>query len=168
VNEAIPGVGLRAVVFPPAGIMIGKVGNATNGPALCAVHRSAAPQSISAKARTAMTAVHARDGQPEAFAVSVERHGWRTTVTVRGELDLATVPALEPVLIAHARRAGLVIMDLGAVSFIDASGLGLLLRIDAHARRDGIELQLAPSSSVLRLLELWPPRDPLHVRHPAA
>jgi anti-anti-sigma factor len=113
-------------------------------------------------------AVHARDGQPEAFAVSVERHGWRTTVTVRRELDLATVPALEPVLIAQDRRGGLVIMDLGAVSFIDASGLGLLLRIDAHARRDGMELQLAPSSSVPRLLELWPPRDPLHVRHPAA
>ena len=89
-----------------------------------------------------MTAVHARDGQPAAFAVSVERHGRRTTVAVRGELDVATAPALERVLVDHARRGGPVVLDLRELSFIDASGLGLLLRTNAHARRDGMALQL--------------------------
>jgi anti-sigma B factor antagonist len=100
-----------------------------------------------------MTARFAQD-VPDALVVEVEIDGRRTSVAVVGELDPATVPALERVWLDHARRGSLVVLDLRALSFIDASGLALLLRIDADARRDGIELRLMPSARVVRLLEL--------------
>jgi anti-sigma B factor antagonist len=101
-----------------------------------------------------MTALVAQTKMPQGFDVTVERDGRRTSVAVVGELDPATVPVLERVWVEQARRGGLVVLDLRALSFIDASGIGLLLRIDADARRDGIELRLMPSARVLRLLKL--------------
>jgi anti-anti-sigma factor len=91
-----------------------------------------------------MTARFAQD-VPDALVVEVEIDGRRTSVAVVGELDPATVPALERVWLHQARHGGLVVLDLRALSFNDASGLALLLRINADARRDGIDLQVIPS-----------------------
>jgi anti-anti-sigma factor len=101
-----------------------------------------------------MTARLAPDEVPDALVVDVHIDGPRTHVAVRGELDVATAPALERAVADHVGRGGLVVLDLRELSFIDASGPTLLLRTDAHARRDGMELQLIPSGSVRRLLTL--------------
>src|SRR4029453_819225 len=50
-------------------------------------------------------------------------------VVVRGELDIAAVPLLEPALDGAVRQSeGAFILDLSDVGFIDSSGLHLLLR----------------------------------------
>ena len=46
------------------------------------------------------------------------------------------------------------VLALRELSFIDATGLGLLLRANAHARRDGIEFAVLPGPRVQRLLDL--------------
>ena len=48
----------------------------------------------------------------------------------RGELDLATVPVLEAALVA---QAGPVVLDLRGLTFVDATGLRLLIQAETPA-----------------------------------
>jgi anti-sigma B factor antagonist len=102
----------------------------------------------------AMTTVSARNEGCAAIHVEVARTDHRTRVTVGGELDIATAPVVERTLVEQARIGGTVVLDLRELAFIDAVGLGLLLRADARARRDGMELQLILGPRVRRLLDL--------------
>ena len=77
-------------------------------------------------------------------------------VRLAGTLDMATAPRLDQ-QIAELRDAGwtLIVIDLGGLSFMDSSGLRLLLRWDAEARKDGFGIQLAPGPApVQRVFEL--------------
>ena len=71
-----------------------------------------------------------------------------TTITVGGDVDVASAPALRVALADCAVTA----VDLATVTFIDAAGLGVLL--DAHRRRAGGLALRAPSPCVRRLLAL--------------
>jgi anti-anti-sigma factor len=93
---------------------------------------------------TAITTVRAHDEGPRALRVEVAGRAGRARAAVRGELNLASAPALERVLIEQAGIAGPVVLDLRELAFIDASGLRLLLRTAARARHDGIEFDLVP------------------------
>ena len=69
------------------------------------------------------------NGTGQRLAVSVEAE--RTNVTVvalSGELDLSTIPLLERRLLAEVVSKGAVVVDLTDVSFIDSSGIGLLIQ----------------------------------------
>jgi anti-anti-sigma factor len=55
-------------------------------------------------------------------------------VRVDGELDIATAPDLEAVLLRPRPPGERVIVDLGALRFIDSTGLRVLLRARAAAR----------------------------------
>jgi anti-sigma B factor antagonist len=63
------------------------------------------------------------------FAVEVSNDAAATpVVVVRGEIDVATSPQLRNELNAHiARGARVITLDFGAVSFVDSSGLGVLV-----------------------------------------
>jgi anti-sigma B factor antagonist len=77
-------------------------------------------------------------------------------VTVAGEVDLATVAELRSTLnrVMTAPRQE-VVVDLAAVDFIDASGVGVLVGAAAAAARAGVKFRLkAPSPSVKRVLDL--------------
>ena len=71
---------------------------------------------------------------------------WRakaaTTVTVGGELDIATVPELDTELRAAERDAALVVLDLRSLEFVDSSGVALLLSTARRMRRAGGRLVL--------------------------
>jgi anti-sigma B factor antagonist len=71
----------------------------------------------------------------------------RDAVHVRpiGELDLAAVPVVEAQL-AELTAAGFahLVLDLREVSFLDSSGLHLILTWDARARDDGLAFELIP------------------------
>jgi len=82
------------------------------------------------------------------------RRGRHARVTACGELDIATAPVLDGALIAQARIGGSVMLDLRELTFIDATGLAVLLRLNARARRDGIEFTLLPGPRVRQLLAL--------------
>jgi anti-anti-sigma factor len=64
-------------------------------------------------------------------------------VSVRGEVDLATAPELEScVQQAFATAPDSVLLDLGGLTFIDSSGLRVLVALSNDARARGAALSL--------------------------
>jgi len=63
----------------------------------------------------------------DGLALSSEQRGSSTVVTVGGDLDIVTSPALDDCL-TQARAAGTrVILDLSAVDFMDTSALAVIV-----------------------------------------
>lgn len=92
--------------------------------------------------------------QPFESHAALEDHAG--TITLVGELDIATRPQLEEevqaLLSGGARR---VVIDLGELSFIDSSGLGLLVVLSEQASADGWTLGLTRAfGQVLSVLRL--------------
>jgi anti-sigma B factor antagonist len=77
-------------------------------------------------------------------------------VAVRGEVELASAPALTAALEEGIRRtSGAFVVDLVAVDFLDSSGIACLVRARALLGRDDRALALVcPPGSVRRVLEL--------------
>jgi anti-anti-sigma factor len=74
---------------------------------------------------------------------------------VAGELDLATSPQLRQTLGEAQRVAGLLVLDLRELSFIDCSGAHVILDVAEEAERDGDELLIVRGpAQVDRLLAL--------------
>jgi anti-anti-sigma factor len=72
----------------------------------------------------------------ELLAIEIERPGnGLTVVALAGELDLSTTPRLEGRLLSEAKGQGSVVVDLTRLTFIDSSGIRLL--IQAHLAADG-------------------------------
>jgi anti-sigma B factor antagonist len=61
-------------------------------------------------------------------------------VHVAGELDVATAPDFERVVREAERQAGLVVLDLRELAFIDSSGLHAIVNANIRARRLGRRL----------------------------
>jgi anti-anti-sigma factor len=62
-------------------------------------------------------------------------------VRLRGELDVATAPLAEDGLkTAEASEPALLALDLGALTFMDSTGLRLVMAADARAREAGRRL----------------------------
>jgi anti-anti-sigma factor len=80
---------------------------------------------------------------------------------LRGELDLASVVALEERLSAAERDSpARIVLDLSGLTFIDSSGLRVLLLADGRARESGRELVLTQSTdAVQRVFEMTGARD---------
>jgi anti-sigma B factor antagonist len=83
--------------------------------------------------------------RPARFGVESEVHAGMPTVRMDGELDLAALPEAEDAL-TEARDAGAsrLVVDLRRLTFIDSSGLRLLILLADAARREGWELSLVP------------------------
>jgi anti-sigma B factor antagonist len=67
-----------------------------------------------------------------------------TTIAVSGDLDLSTAPELERSLLAAQTDARAVVLDLRGLSFMDSSGLRVILAADARARAHQARLILVP------------------------
>ncbi len=88
------------------------------------------------------------------FHISSGAQDGRQLITPEGELDLVTVPLLEQRLM-QLLPAGDAILDLSRVSFIDSTGIALLVSVSATAREHGWRLGLRdPSRHVERLIKL--------------
>lgn len=75
-------------------------------------------------------------------------------ITLTGELDIASSESLEHEL-AAAREAPLVVVDLRGLTFIDSTGLGVLVRAHQQAKEQGRRLALVRGEGqVERLLSL--------------
>ena len=102
----------------------------------------------------------------EPFAIEVQRRDHLTIVRPSGELDMATIETLRTTLddaTAETLRAALdgvesgarLVLDLRRLSFIDATGLHLLVALDERAQRDGFLLTLiAPEAPIDRAIQL--------------
>ena len=87
--------------------------------------------------------------EPERFVVEVREAGEQTVVVARGDIDIATVDEL------RARLEPLeapVVLDLREVTFIDTSGLRLVL--ERHAALDGAFALVAGPPAVQRLFDI--------------
>jgi anti-anti-sigma factor len=91
----------------------------------------------------------------EFLHVTTSRHGDTTTVSVSGELDIATTELLRGHLLWLLQEAGRdreVVLDVRRLSFIDAAGLGVLVALHHQARRRHTPLRLAGVSPAMRRL----------------
>jgi len=80
---------------------------------------------------------------PELLSIAIEHHEDRMVVTLRGELDLSTAPALADAL----REANSeIVVDLAALEFIDASGLQVFAGAEVQAERHGDRLVVIHAS----------------------
>ena len=77
-------------------------------------------------------------------------------LNVRGEIDVATSPELDELLTGLvARGPELIIVDLTDVSFIDSTGLGVLVGAVRDVRAGGGDLRLVVTQpQIIKLLEL--------------
>ena len=106
-----------------------------------------------------MTAVDAASGPAQAPAeasLSVLRRPACTVARLRGDLDIATIPALREQL-AGVLGPGvrLLIIDLSEVSFCGAAGLAMLTGTQRRARARGITVRLAaPRPQTAELLRI--------------
>jgi anti-anti-sigma factor len=90
--------------------------------------------------------------RPHIFDLHVDQVSRRVSVT--GELDLSTVPLLVEAVAELQTIPGAVVIDLQSVTFLDASALGALVRIDAGQRELATELRLQTNARVRRLARL--------------
>lgn len=76
-------------------------------------------------------------------------------VIICGEIDIATTGNLRDALTTALTRGPHIEADLSAVTFMDASGIGVLLAVAKQAMDAGGTLTLrAPSRTVRRLVEI--------------
>lgn len=90
-------------------------------------------------------------------------HDGYDVIDVTGEIDLATAPELESTLAEHV-GPNKTIVDLSSVSFIDSTGLRVLLTIHEAAETAGGQLVLISAEGpVTRLFAITGVRDLLHI-----
>jgi anti-sigma B factor antagonist len=93
---------------------------------------------------------------PIPFACEVIPERARVRVAVVGELDVATVPALERTF-CELVESGFdqLVIDLAGVTFMDSSGLQAILSLRESATACGCDLTLEPGPpAVQRIFEL--------------
>lgn len=81
--------------------------------------------------------------------ISAAHDGW----TLSGEIDAHTAPTLATAMVELP--SGVVRLDMADVSFMDSSGLRVLMEATARAREGGGDLVVVrPSAAVARLVEI--------------
>jgi anti-sigma B factor antagonist len=92
------------------------------------------------------------------FRVEVRPEGEQERVRVipHGDLDVATVPQLEAEITRlRSRGFATILLDLRQLTFMDSTGLGLLLRLHEEARSDGFGFAIADREGpIRRVLEI--------------
>lgn len=103
---------------------------------------------------------------PAEFSCSVLTDRQRVFVLPRGELDMATAPQLDAQLLELA-EAGFehVVLDLQGLSFLDSSGINLLVTWHRRATTGGWRFEITEGrEQVMRPIELSGVRDALPFR----
>jgi anti-anti-sigma factor len=90
------------------------------------------------------------------FSYSLDHDTGHAIAYLTGEIDLAAVGALEAAIeTARSASNGKVVLDMGAVTFLDSSGLRVLMA--AHNKQAAMDGQLVitnPSDAVVRVLDI--------------
>jgi anti-anti-sigma factor len=91
--------------------------------------------------------------KPSLFEVESERDGSHAQIAVAGELDLATSPQLDQkigeTLLDSVNQ---LTIDLSRLTFVDSSGLRLLIALHDRAREEGWRLSLVAPSEPARAI----------------
>lgn len=96
---------------------------------------------------------------PAPFSCTCKPDGWGSVwIQLVGELDLATCPPFERALEKAQDRASNVSIDLQEVTFVDCSGLRVMVEAAARAAATETKMILVgPTGQVKRLLDLTGP-----------
>jgi len=88
---------------------------------------------------------------PESFRCETGRDGDMSWIRPIGELDLDTSPQLDHEL-AAARAAGAerLVLDMRALTFMDSTGLRLVIRWDTDAREQGFAFAIVPGPEIVQ------------------
>jgi anti-sigma B factor antagonist len=100
------------------------------------------------------------------FDLEITEQPSGATALIRGEIDMSTVDELhgrlKPTLEKSPDR---LVLDLTGVTFLDSSGLRLVMRIDAELKGDGRGLVVITGSPrVARVFELTGAAEQLDIR----
>jgi anti-sigma B factor antagonist len=95
-------------------------------------------------------------GDPTPFGVDTVSNGERLRVAVRGELDLLAAPHLRQALLEATKEDPATIgLDLSAVTFIDSTGISVILQAWRRAKANGGQLVVDSASPVVtRVIEV--------------
>jgi anti-anti-sigma factor len=104
----------------------------------------------------------------EPFRCEIATGPDQVVVAPRGELDMATIGALEQELRRQQQKGSpKLVLDLSGLSFMDSSGLHLVTRWSEAAARDGFAFEIVPGPPVVqRVFELAEMTDMLPFRKP--
>ena len=100
------------------------------------------------------------EGMPEAIpgqlGISVGKQGTTTTISLRGEWDLAHKSAMrEAVTEVFAGSPEYVVLDLAGLSFIDSTGVHGVIELHRRSQQQGARLVIVPGPrAVQRIFEL--------------
>jgi anti-anti-sigma factor len=90
------------------------------------------------------------------LTIAIQRAGDTHVIALTGELDIATVEGVERALLdAESSDAATIVLDLSGLTFMDSTGVRLVLGATARARADSNRLSLVRGSPpVQRVFEL--------------
>jgi anti-sigma B factor antagonist len=74
-----------------------------------------------------------------------------SVVTLSGELDLSTIPRMQPALMEQISQRRAVLVDLTGLSFIDSSGIGVLIQASRESNGTPLGVVIGPGSQVERV-----------------
>jgi anti-anti-sigma factor len=111
-----------------------------------------------------VTTVHGRD---PSFEIAIEQVGDHSVVVVRGEVDVGATDALWRCVDSVRSSGRPVVIDLAETTFMDVSGIKVLLHTYAAQGRapEAVTLR-APTDAVTRVLELTGVDDLFRIEHP--
>jgi anti-sigma B factor antagonist len=98
-----------------------------------------------------------RDLAGKPLEIQAHQEGDSITIALSGETDLSTVHSLDAAIRrAEQTEAERIVLDLSDLSFVDSTGLSVLLRASRRSREDGNRLSFVPSKheAVTRLVAL--------------
>jgi len=88
---------------------------------------------------------------PDLFRCEQGRDGDAWWIRPIGELDLDTAPQLDGELQAlRTAGAARVVLDMRALTFMDSTGLRLVIRWDTNAKDEGFEFAIVPGPEVVQ------------------
>ena len=104
----------------------------------------------------------------EPFSCDVTEEQDHVVVSPRGELDMATVGVVDDKLRRlHDSGVRVIVLDLGGLSFMDSTGLHLIIKWSSEASKDGFEFELEPGPPIVqRIFDLTSVTDQLSFRTP--
>jgi anti-sigma B factor antagonist len=86
--------------------------------------------------------------------ITARTEGGRRVLSVAGEIDMATGAQFTAAIADNLAADGPLVLDLTGVSFLDSSGLWTLLKANKDAIALGVQLCIAVSEPIARVLEL--------------
>jgi anti-anti-sigma factor len=85
------------------------------------------------------------------FDVTIEQRGGAVHLVLSGELDISTAQRLEDDLRrVEAERPPLIVLDLQQLTFMDSTGLRLLITADSRAREEDRRLVIVQGNEMVQ------------------